>query len=342
VHSEALPSTLPLPDYHSAIQPYTPQHNRDTSRRHSSRYSSPPPFYPIPDPRAQYIISQAVHQLSCLMTSVPPHTSTQPWPPPQQQQQHDPAYHPPPFMPYQNTPWPLYNPIHHPPHPSYPSSSRSNSPPFTTPRHSHHNSYDPTFSSGTLPPSSPEPPSSSPLRSVAESSTSQARPKSLVRRSKSRGRRVSFRLDGDDGDDAYDSEPPAGPSSSKTAVAGTSQDPGGTQPARRGRGRPPKSSPQPKHVSEHVSGADKGKGKTRVQDEGSQRVQRDSSRDNVGVRSSTLSESSASRRLVRGQTPGPPSRPVPKRPATPANVPTGRSHSVGRHEQSNVSDDRTK
>ncbi|KAJ7043347.1 hypothetical protein C8F04DRAFT_1390163, partial [Mycena alexandri] len=137
-------------------------------------YHPPPSFYPYPpypppsgvhppiplqDPRAQFIISQAMHQLSTLFTATWP---AQPYTPPRASSSgraHSTAA-PSPYYPYP-----------------------------TTPRHPHTHPYvfDSGESVGTLPPSSPPdsspPPSSSPHRP------------SLVSRSRSRGRRVSFELD---------------------------------------------------------------------------------------------------------------------------------------------------
>ncbi|KAJ7675797.1 hypothetical protein DFH06DRAFT_1170558 [Mycena polygramma] len=118
------------------------------------------PTVPLHDPRAQFIIAQAMHQLSTLFTA----------------------------------PWPAqpFTPPRHPSsaRPSSASGSSSYSYP-TTPHHPHTSPYvfDSGASVGSLPPSSPpssSPPPSSPLRRA-----------SLVPRSRSRGRRVSFKLDGD-------------------------------------------------------------------------------------------------------------------------------------------------
>ncbi|KAF8147329.1 hypothetical protein K438DRAFT_1944198 [Mycena galopus ATCC 62051] len=137
----------------------------------------PPSFYPYPpfppsgdgrptplqDPRAQFIISQAMHQLSTLFT----------------------------------TPWSAqpFTPIRH------PSSTRS-APGFmpslhsyrTVPHHGDTHPYvlDSGASADTLPPSSPPSPSSSPLRGHGD-----GRRGSLVPRSHSRGRRVSFNINED-------------------------------------------------------------------------------------------------------------------------------------------------
>ncbi|KAJ7672735.1 hypothetical protein B0H17DRAFT_1083801 [Mycena rosella] len=159
---------------------------RASSHRHPRPVPAMPPYYPPPgsfypyppftpgtdihpamplqDPRAQFIISQAMqqamHQLSTLYAAP---WSAQPFTPPR---------HP----------------------PSARSASSSGSSPYypTTPHHPHTHPY--VFNSGasmgTLPPSSP--PGSSPASSPVRGAGRRA---SLVPRSRSRGRRVSFRLD---------------------------------------------------------------------------------------------------------------------------------------------------
>ncbi|PPR01155.1 hypothetical protein CVT26_016056 [Gymnopilus dilepis] len=120
----------------------------------------PPPEYPpYPNLQAQQIIQNAVQQLSAALLGSA-------WPPP-------PGFAPPPA---QQTP----SRGRH--------SSRRPDDPFTTPTHHPHPFpyiYDPTLSHATEPPESPEV-DSSPEMSVS------GRRKSLVRRSRSRGRRVSF------------------------------------------------------------------------------------------------------------------------------------------------------
>ncbi|KAJ7771862.1 hypothetical protein B0H16DRAFT_1685717 [Mycena metata] len=153
---------------HPGIPPYYPP---------PSFYQYPPypppsdvhPAMPLQDPRAQFIISQAMHQLSTLFTA--------PWP----------------AQPY--TP-------HRASSSARAASTSAPSPYYpypTTPHHTHTHPYvfDSGASVGTLPPSSPpdsSPPSSSPHRP------------SLVSRSRSRGRRVSFKLDNDPRDGADSSE----------------------------------------------------------------------------------------------------------------------------------------
>jgi hypothetical protein len=149
--------------------PYTPQYNR-----HNTPFTAPPPnFAPINDPQTQFYIAQAVQHLAYLMNpaQLPPGG----WP------GHHPASFPSPFS---NPHWSPYTPPSH--------RAQSSHPPITglsysTPTHQHPypHSFTPSLSHTTLPPSSPEVPSPP------------TRPTSLVRRSKSRGRRVSFKLDDD-------------------------------------------------------------------------------------------------------------------------------------------------
>ncbi|KAF9534477.1 hypothetical protein CPB83DRAFT_844282 [Crepidotus variabilis] len=130
-------------------------------------YMPHPASQPIPaihDPRAQLIIAQAMHQLSTLVGA--------PWPP-------IPSY--------------LDGEVPHTPS----RRGQSMQPPnfsYATPTHHPHPysyAFDPSFSRATLPPDTPEA-SSSPEKSGGR------RPKTLVRRSRSRGRNVSFRVDDDD------------------------------------------------------------------------------------------------------------------------------------------------
>ncbi|TFK40655.1 hypothetical protein BDQ12DRAFT_679818 [Crucibulum laeve] len=126
--------------------PYTPHHP----------HHQPPPhmFAPIPDPRAQFIITQAMHQLSALVAGGP-------WTSPQGMPHTPSRRHP-------HRGESMYStPMHHP--------------------HPYQYMYDPDFSRATMPPESPEV-----LSSPAQP---RERRKSLVRRSRSRGRRVSFRLE---------------------------------------------------------------------------------------------------------------------------------------------------
>ncbi|KAK7468470.1 hypothetical protein VKT23_002979 [Stygiomarasmius scandens] len=214
--SESYFESAPDP-YYASFPPGPSMYDRNQSY--------PPPAMPIYDPRAQYIISQAVHQLSTLFSS--------PW-----------STHPPPDVYQSHHTYPPHIPPPGHGQPTYTPSSRSRgrsrsvlSPPpglastpsssaYHTPT-SHRHSYNPDFSRGTLPPSSPDP-DSSPIRpshshSHGHSSRRQTsdsspdagptrrsttrdssplgpgherrRASSLVSRSRSRGRRVSFKAD---------------------------------------------------------------------------------------------------------------------------------------------------
>ncbi|KAJ7863084.1 hypothetical protein B0H14DRAFT_2739240 [Mycena olivaceomarginata] len=188
-HSESENETHPAsshgrpPQLSGPIPPYYP----------SSFY--PYPSYPPPadvhptihlqDPRAQYIISQAMHQLSTLFTV--------PWPA-----------------------QPLTPTGHSSPARLAPASGRS---PYSYPTTPHHRNtypygFGPGASAATLSPSSP--PSSSPFSSPLRGS-GDGRRGSLVPRSRSRGRRVSFKLDGDlrHISNLEESSDNAGPSSGK-------------------------------------------------------------------------------------------------------------------------------
>ncbi|KAH9480531.1 hypothetical protein JR316_0007131 [Psilocybe cubensis] len=133
---------------------------------------------PLPDPRAQLIISQAMQQLSALVGAT--------WTPLQQYMEGS----------VPNTPHRRHD-------------VRLPNGPFITPTHHPHPysyMYDPALSNATLPPESSEC-DSSPTK------LSSGRRKSLVKRSRSRGRRVSFNLDADarqrmvDEVDGYSSPP---------------------------------------------------------------------------------------------------------------------------------------
>ncbi|KAJ7459881.1 hypothetical protein FB451DRAFT_563883 [Mycena latifolia] len=118
------------------------------------------PTMPLQDLRAQFIISQAMHQLSTLYAA--PWSAAQPFTPPRR------------------------------------SSASSGTSPHsypTTPHHPHTHPYvfDSGASRGTLPPSSP--PGSSPSSLASSPIHGAGRRSSLVPRSRSRGRRVSFWLD---------------------------------------------------------------------------------------------------------------------------------------------------
>lgn len=144
--------------------------------------------YPVQDPQTQFHFAQAMHHLAYLMSggafsAGTPHLPyPMPWPSP--------------FIPQQPPQRHKSQSRHASEEFSSPGAgpSRSRSDPTTTPTRASHPypyTYDPRWSSGTLPPSSP-PRSSSPPTSPAP-----LRP-ALRERSRSRGRRVSFKLGDDD------------------------------------------------------------------------------------------------------------------------------------------------
>lgn len=152
-HFNSHPSSDPA-CYPYAQPPYHPQQH-------------PPHMY---DPRAQFIISQAMHQLSALVAGGP-------WTPP---------------GPRSHTPVP-YTPTHHHQFPRHSGSGRSQTM-YITPTHHPHPYpyvYDPAFSGATMPPDSPELHSSLTASGIGDG----VRRKSLVGRSRSRGRRVSFHVE---------------------------------------------------------------------------------------------------------------------------------------------------
>ncbi|CAA7261405.1 unnamed protein product [Cyclocybe aegerita] len=202
-----------------------------------------PPYAPIPDPRAQFIITQAMQQLSALVGS--------PWPPPH------------------------YGDGSIPHTPSRRKGKRASSVAYTTPPHHPHPYpyvYDPNFSHATLPPESESSESESPEPS------SSGRRKSLVKRSRSRGRRVSFKVEDEVQSPVDVSSSPLGKRPSKGRLKNA---PGEDE-------RPPKSMKR------------KGKGKAKEEEEYSS----DAPDSDIEVRG---------RAFVRGQTPGPSSSDAQKR-----------------------------
>ncbi|KAF8798798.1 hypothetical protein BYT27DRAFT_7343190 [Phlegmacium glaucopus] len=142
--------------------PYPPH---QSYRKQQRQHPRPPEMFapPLPDPRAQFIITQAMQQLSALVGT--------PWTPP----------HDSPSVPY--TPSRRHQSIR--------ANSIFNTPSYRP--HPYPYSYDPNLSHATLPPESPES-ASSPEKS------SQGPRKSSMARSRSRGRRVSFKIDDESGD----------------------------------------------------------------------------------------------------------------------------------------------
>ncbi|TBU28589.1 hypothetical protein BD311DRAFT_317968 [Dichomitus squalens] len=242
------PSSRPI--YPPVFPLYTPRHDDSGSSASNSRYLSDrderhTPFPVLQDAQAQYAMAQAWHSLSYLMAS----GAFQPPPPPS-----GPGY--PPGLPFPPVPWPPYTPSHR-RHNTVPShflatSSSSEAGPsrsstYSTPTHHPHPypySYDPRFSNSTLPPSSPIPSSSSPNSSPI------LRPASVPpgQRSRSRGRRVSFKLDDNDrplpptpsqnnNDVDSDDEPLSSLARRRGASASTSAAASGQTSAAKGKGK---------------------------------------------------------------------------------------------------------
>lgn len=209
-------SEAPIPALSLYPSVYTPHAQRpDHTRANSVALGPHPPHPPHPAfPPMSLQQSQAMAMFSYFMASggLFPHLS-----PPS-----GPAYHPGPPPPFYGMPQTPSHRGHHPRHSQsfdMPSSEAgpSRSSTYSTPTHYPHSYpywFDPAYSSGTLPPSSPIP--SSPM-----DSSPILRPASVPpgQRSKARGRRVSFKLDGKDrplsdgdsigGDRASDDDAPA-------------------------------------------------------------------------------------------------------------------------------------
>jgi hypothetical protein len=166
------------PAYAYPQYPYPPYYPPSPHMPGEGGVHQPPYAQPLQDPRAQLIISAAMHQLSCLVSGGAPY----PYPPP-------PTAHWTPYAPQ------LPHSYRHSMGAGAASSSTTPGPAYA-PKHP-----------DTLPPSSPEPPSS-PVRPRAAS---------LVRRGRSRGRRVSFKLGSGSENDKGES---AGKGPSKTKDVG--------------------------------------------------------------------------------------------------------------------------
>lgn len=270
-----------------------------------------------------------MHHLSYLMSAsghAHSNVGQPPWPqPPTAGPGPSSASYVPPAFDSHNSDWLLYNTPHHrhrrrsDAFDSSPIASSSASA-YTTPIHQHPHPYtfNPSLSNATLPPSSPDQASSQP--------SSPSRNFSSVReRSKSRGRRVSFRIDDDrphglsDRErslqfDNHDSlaqdvnDPPTSSPLSKYAQA-TSLKRGRSKSIRRELSSEPavKTSPRQTHS--------KGKHKAVIMDTAREDAEPDES-------PSRASAKTRSKRFERAQTPGPPS-------VTTAS----RSRSVLRHEK---------
>ena len=245
-HSDSDPESSLDSNISEIDEPYR-RHRSQSRQRHPEEAFThsyhPPQGYPhIPDPRAHLLISQTMQQLSQQLSALVGAS----WAPP--------------------------------PHyvdgagPSTPSHRRlrnqHSTHTFITPTHHHHPypySYDPNLSHATLPPDSPEP-ESSPLK------RSSGRRNSLVHRSQSRGRRVSFKLERDH----QSSDENEGPLSSP-----------GIRPVKFG---------PPKRISGKKKSRDKGKRKQAPQS-------RKPDSENEGSESGL--EQKPRREYKRGQTPGP-------------------------------------
>ncbi|KAH7887269.1 hypothetical protein F5I97DRAFT_2007752 [Phlebopus sp. FC_14] len=245
------PLTHPHPPHqrHPSHAPplYPPPTNHPTTPGPPLPSHQPPPIDPMQTQQAQYLLAQAMHQLTYLMSaSMPPYGGAYASSPGQ-------AWHQPPLPP----PPPTYaTPPHH---------ARSQSHPDPRAYHAPSSS----FSRSALPPSSPPPRARS--RSVSPHLPPEQRERRAPSRarSKSRGRRVSFKLDDEE------------------------ISPVGGEGGREGR-----ENANPKRDN-HPASSSKGKGK--------KKESRDiSSRSEEGGNSDTLSP--PPRRVVaRGRTPGPPS-----------------------------------
>ncbi|KAG5721479.1 hypothetical protein E4T56_gene13234 [Termitomyces sp. T112] len=153
-YSSRAPSHFNVPHYPYPPPLYLPHHLPNLQQ---------PIYTPLQDSHAQYILTQAMQQIFALGSGawapLPPQARGSTPLTPKHHRRHRGDYSPPPSM--------YSTPMHHPhPYPYY---------------------YDPLLS--TLPPSSPEVPSSPPGMSA---SGGQPRRKSLVKRGQSTGRRISF------------------------------------------------------------------------------------------------------------------------------------------------------
>ncbi|KAI0785278.1 hypothetical protein C8Q75DRAFT_776674 [Abortiporus biennis] len=181
------PVPFPPPQMYPYGLPYTPRHSRQEHPQAQQPSYPAFPVLPPQDPQAQYqFAAQVAQQISYLFSNGAAGFPIMPYPPPHHGH--------PDAQPF----WPPFTPHHKrrdsrdsDSSPSRPDPSSSTMP--ATPAHRDRyfpSMYDPGYSSGTLPPSSP--PISSPIIS---SPVLRARSRS---RSKSVGRRVSFKLDGDE------------------------------------------------------------------------------------------------------------------------------------------------
>ncbi|KAG6377116.1 hypothetical protein JVT61DRAFT_1167 [Boletus reticuloceps] len=169
-HSPSKPplSDLPIPVSHPYSQRYPSHPPSIFSSPNQGAFPislpahPPPPLDPVQAQQAHYLLAQAMHQLSYLLSATMP-----------------------PYAGYTSTPGqPHYSPPPLPPHPEYSS-------PIHHHPHFHGTRHYPTPSSSVLPPSSPV------LSSISPPPVEEQRARSQGR-SKSRGRRVSFRIDSEE------------------------------------------------------------------------------------------------------------------------------------------------
>lgn len=157
-----IPVTHPYPQRHPSHLPSVFSSPNQGTPGLSFPAHPPPPMDPVQTQQAHYLLAQAMHQLSYLISATMPSYAAyssnpgQPW------------HHPPPPHTAYSTP------VHHPPH-------CHGSRPYHTPSSS--------ISRSSLPPSSPVQSSVSPVE--------EQRGRSLGR-SRSRGRRVTFKLDSEE------------------------------------------------------------------------------------------------------------------------------------------------
>ncbi|KAF7979678.1 hypothetical protein HWV62_41679 [Athelia sp. TMB] len=220
--SRSQPHSTPTPIFGPSVdsqhisytEPQTPHRARHSTAPLDPSYivpSLPHPYQPqyphaapLQEGQAQYIIDQTMHRLFYLLTASGhgqgiAHREQPQWLP------QGPAHHHTLGLHHPNPEWAYATPTHH--HYRHPSealdtfgnpSARSSI--YSTPVHPHPypRSYTPSFSKATLPPSSS--PDRSPELSPRAADAPLPRASSLARgRSKSKGRRVSFRIDDDHG-----------------------------------------------------------------------------------------------------------------------------------------------
>ncbi|KAG6819991.1 hypothetical protein H0H93_006694 [Arthromyces matolae] len=189
-HGQRRPSRAP--SHHPAPSQYYPfpQPLYPHPPSHTPPDQQQPIYTPLQDPRVHHIFTQAMQQIFALGSTT--------WGPP-----------PPTPHGHQTRGSTPFTPVHHHRRQYRHGHTELSQPPpplppiYSTPVHHSHPypySYDPMLSNGTLPPSSPEPPSSSP----GMSASNRHRRKSIVKRSQSRGRHVSFMDEKGEGSESDD------------------------------------------------------------------------------------------------------------------------------------------